>query len=249
MALAGREVTYTVTVSPKATKARIRVGPRGVEVIVPQSATPGRASELLVEQSAWVLRQLDRVASMGTLRRPPQEAEPGTILLGGVRVPVRVETAETKRRFAVVSRSASGLTVTVPSRGKVETEKVMERWLRREARDVIAARVAVWSKKLKQTPAGLYIRGQRTKWGNCSAKRNLSLNWRLVMAPQDTLDAIVIHELAHLIEPTHETRFWLLVRSHCLNYDHQMHWLAANRTAMFAPFAPYNSCEERRTTD
>ncbi len=67
--------------------------------------------------------------------------------------------------------------------------------------------MAIWSKALKRKPNRVYVRGQRTKWGNCSKLRNLSFNWRLVMAPDEVLDAIVIHELAHLIEPNHETKF------------------------------------------
>jgi predicted metal-dependent hydrolase len=232
--LATRKVAYTVTVSPKAAKARIRVGPGGVEVIVPRSAGADRAAEFLVEQSAWVLRQLDRVESMGTIRRAPAEPEPGTILLGGERVPVRVTTAETNRPFALVRRDDTGLTVTAPKGAKTDATGAVERWLRREARRVIEDRVAIWSKALKRTPNRLFIRAQRTKWGNCSKLRNLSFNWRLVMAPRDTLDAIVIHELAHLIEPTHEPRFWLLVRSHCPDYDARMRWLETNKSALFS---------------
>lgn len=232
--LSGREVGYAVTVSPKATKARIRVGPGGVEVIVPRSATRGRAANFLSEQSAWVLRQLDRVEAMGAIRRAPAEPEAGTILLGGARVLVRIVTADTSRRFALVGRDDTGLTVRVPKRGKVNASKSVEHWLRREARRVIEARVAVWSKALNRVPNRIYIRAQRTKWGNCSRLRNLSFNWRLVMAPLDTLDAIVIHEIAHLIEPTHEARFWLLVRSHCSSYDDRVRWLATNREALFA---------------
>jgi predicted metal-dependent hydrolase len=233
--LAGREVAYRVTTSPKAAKARIRVGPGGVEVIVPRSAASDRAAELLAEQSAWVLRQLERVESLGDIRRPLAAPEPGTVLLSGERVPVRIVAATCRR--CVVVRNGDGLTVTVPKRGKADAAKAVERWLRREARRVIEARVAVWSKALKRTPNAIYIRGQRTKWGNCSKLRNLSFNWRLVMAPQDTLDAIVIHELAHLIEPTHEARFWLLVRSHCPDYDARVRWLTTNQTALFASLA------------
>jgi predicted metal-dependent hydrolase len=233
--LSGRDVAYTVTVSPKATKARIRVGPGGVEVIVPRAAAPGRADELLTEQSAWVLRQLDRVESMGEIRRTPAAPEPGTILLGGERVPVRVVSTDTRRRFALAHRDDTGLSVIAPKRGKADAARAVERWLRREARRVIEARVAVWSKVLKRTPSGIYIRGQRTKWGNCSTLHNVSFNWRLVMAPQDTLDAIVIHELAHLIEPSHEPRFWLLVHSHCPDYDARVRWLTTNQVTLFAP--------------
>jgi predicted metal-dependent hydrolase len=239
--LSGREVAYTVTVSPKATKARIRVGPGGVVVIVPRSAAPGRAAEFLEEQADWVVRQLDRVESMGVVRRPPAALEPGTILLGGERVPVRVAVVNTDRPFALVRRDDAGLVVTVPKRGKADAEKALERWLRREARRVIEARVAIWSKAMKKTPNRTYIRGQRTKWGNCSKLRNLSFNWRLVMAPQDTLDAIVIHEVGHLIEPTHEARFWLIVRSHCPDYDARVRWLTTNRARLFDSFSDARS--------
>ena len=125
----------------------------------------------------------------------------------------------------------------VPKRGKATAGAAVERWLRREARRMIEGRVAVWSRALRRAPERVYIRGQRTKWGNCSKLRNLSFNWRLVMAPQDTLDAIVIHELAHLVEPTHGTRFWLLVRSHCPDYDTRVRWLATHEPLLFATVA------------
>jgi len=231
--LGGREVRYTVTVSPTASKARIRVGPAGVEVIVPRSAGPGRALEFLAEQADWVLAQLDRLERLGSIRSPVREADPGTILFRGERVPVRVVAADTCRRFALVGRAEQGITVTVPTRGGVDAAAAVERWLRREARAAAEARVLVWARALKRTPNRVYIRGQRTKWGNCSALGNLSLNWRLVMAPERVLDAIVIHELAHLIEPTHQARFWLIVRSHCPDYDARVRWLTENHSALF----------------
>ena len=236
--LAGREVGYTITFSPKAVKARIRVGPGGVEVVVPKSGTADRAVELLAEQATWVNRQLDRVKAMGSVRMPVAEPPAGTILLGGERVQVRTVTVETNRRFAVVSRTPDGLIVSVPKNADINTGRAIENWLRRYARTVVEARVGIWSVALKRTPNRVYLRSQRTKWGNCSKLRNLSFNWRLVMAPQATLDAIVIHELAHLIEPTHETRFWLLVRSHCPNYDVHVRWLTENYAALFTAPAP-----------
>ena len=234
--LSGRDVAYTVSVSPKATKARVRIGPRGIEVLVPRS-NPNRATELLSEQSAWVLRELDRVEALGAIRRPATTLEPGTILLGGERVRVSVAKVYSPRRFATVRRDEAGLTVTVSHRGKHFVANAVERWLRGEARRMIADRVAIWSKAMKQSPNRLYIRSQRTKWGNCSNLRNLSFNWRLVMAPQDTVDAIVIHELAHLLEPTHETRFWLLVNSHCPDYKRRTRWLETHQAVLFAPLS------------
>jgi hypothetical protein len=74
----------------------------------------------------------------------------------------------------------------------------------------------------------LELIGQLTKWGNCSRLQNLSFNWRLAMAPPDVMDYLVVHELAHLKEPSHSPRFWLLVRSFCPRYAEHIAWLRAN---------------------
>lgn len=235
--LAGRALPYVVTVSARASRARIRVGPNGVEVVLPRDAPATRAAELLRAQQQWVLRQVARTETLGSLRKEPLGAKPGTVLLGGQPVSVRVVRASTRHKYARVCRDGNELVVHAPEGRKDGAGAAVERWLRQEARRAIESRVAVWSKVMKSAPNRVYVRGQRTKWGNCSKQRNLSLNWRLVMAPQDVLDAIIIHELAHLIEPTHAPRFWLLVKAHCPNYATHDRWLASARASLFAPLA------------
>jgi len=69
------------------------------------------------------------------------------------------------------------------------------------------------------------IRRQRTKWGSCSTNGTLGLNWRLMMAPLEIVDYIVIHELAHLREPNHTDEFWSLVSEHDPEYEAHAEWL------------------------
>lgn len=85
---------------------------------------------------------------------------------------------------------------------------------------------------MRQRPGRVFVMGQRTKWGGCSRRRNLSFNWRLVMAAPEVLDYIVVHELAHLAEPHHSTKFWLIVRSYCLDYDRRRRWLRENESRL-----------------
>lgn len=62
------------------------------------------------------------------------------------------------------------------------------------------------------------IRNQQTEWGSCSTSGALGLNWRLMMAPPETVDYVVMHELAHLREPKHTEMFWKIVGAHLPAY-------------------------------
>ncbi len=69
------------------------------------------------------------------------------------------------------------------------------------------------------------VRDQRSRWGSCSSKRNLNFNWKLIMAPPEVLDYVVIHELCHLMEFNHSPRFWALVAEQMPEYTFWKKWL------------------------
>jgi predicted metal-dependent hydrolase len=69
------------------------------------------------------------------------------------------------------------------------------------------------------------IRGQKTRWGSCSRKKNLSFNWKLIMAPGSVVEYVIIHELLHLKEMNHSKRFWELVARYCPGWRENKKWL------------------------
>jgi predicted metal-dependent hydrolase len=69
------------------------------------------------------------------------------------------------------------------------------------------------------------IRDQVSRWGSCSSSGSLSFNWRLVLAPHDVLDYVVVHEVCHLLEHNHGTRFWSLVARRRPSYLDSKAWL------------------------
>jgi predicted metal-dependent hydrolase len=71
----------------------------------------------------------------------------------------------------------------------------------------------------------LTLRDQRSRWGSCSSKGTLSFNWRLVLAPHDVLDYVVVHEICHLVELNHSERFWRLVEKRRPAYRESKQWL------------------------
>lgn len=227
--LDGRQVCYTVRESRTARKCRIRVSPAGVEVVLPRGEDEARAAAFLRENASWVVGQLAFQDRVGSVRNQVAVVGPGLLLLRGRQVRVETVTEPTRRRCALIEEDGLTVRLRVPENGKVDGEKALEAWLRRQARHDILARLAERSVEMKAKPGRVYVMGQRTKWGNCSRLRNLSFNWRLVMAPPEALDYIVVHELAHLLEPSHSPRFWLIVRSHCPEFERCRRWLRDNQ--------------------
>ena len=92
----------------------------------------------------------------------------------------------------------------------------------------IEAELAAVTPRIGQQPARVYVMGQRTKWGNCSALRNLSFNWRLILAPEFVLRYLVTHEAVHLAVPDHSAKFWLTVQSLCPETEKAKRWLSSS---------------------
>ncbi len=81
-------------------------------------------------------------------------------------------------------------------------------WYRRQAREVLAERVALHAARLGFTPGALRISAAHTRWGSCSSRGTLSFPWRLVLAPLEVIDYVVVHELVHLAVKNHSAAFW-----------------------------------------
>lgn len=102
-------------------------------------------------------------------------------------------------------------------------------WYRRQAGIVVTARVEHYRKELGEEVGEIRMKDVRSRWGSCSSRRNLNFNWRLVMAPPEVLDYVVVHELCHLKEMNHSPAFWKLVEGILPDYRKQREWLKGCR--------------------
>ncbi|MBZ0224047.1 MAG: M48 family metallopeptidase [Dokdonella sp.] len=225
--LDGQEVEWRLVRSAAAKKLRIKVGPDGVKVVLPEGRNSREAAAFVADNRDWVIEQLERTRKLLAARRPEKRAD-GCIAFRGETAAVRVVRAEEWRAPNKVALEDGVITITCAMDSKTAAARSLENWLRKQARERIAQHITDIGKRLKRAPNRIYVMGQRTKWGNCSGLGNLSLNWRLIMAPDYVLRYIVTHEMVHLAIPDHSQQFWLTVQSLCPNADRARQWLVAN---------------------
>ena len=82
---------------------------------------------------------------------------------------------------------------------------------RAQARNLLVDMVNTYAGRMKVEPSGIRVTGAKTSWGSCSGANNLSFTWRLMMAPIEVVEYVVVHELAHIREHNHSQRFWAAV--------------------------------------
>ena len=225
--LGGKAVEYRLVPSGVARKLRIKVKPDGIEVVIPEGRTGDEALAFVTANQGWAVEQLDRARRLATLRRPEKRSH-GQVLYRGESLPVQVIRSEGWRAPNRVLLEGGKILITCAPGSSTSSSRSLENWLRKQARDRIEQHLEVIAKRIKRSPGRVYVMGQRTKWGNCSALGNLSFNWRLIMAPDHVLHYIVTHEMVHLGIPDHSQRFWLTVNSLCPRTDRARQWLVAN---------------------
>jgi predicted metal-dependent hydrolase len=219
--LAGEEVTYEVSRSDDATRPRIDAGIDGITVVLP-STIEQDPETLLADNASWVLEKKTKFDRY-------RAAIPDRTFEAGEQFPYFGENHE----LIVESRQKSEIVdETIRLRRCAVEQSTVERALRnfyrREAREHFSDRLEHFAGEMGLAYDNVQIRNQRTRWGSCSTNGTISLNWRLMMAPPDIIDYVVVHELAHLQEPNHTTEFWRLVGEYDPNYAKHSDWLDDN---------------------
>jgi predicted metal-dependent hydrolase len=107
----------------------------------------------------------------------------------------------------------------------LDQRRISELEGRRAARELVRMLIDDEADELGVEPGQIQIRDQRTRWGSCSSTGTLSFNWRLVLAPFEVLDYVVVHELCHLRVANHSRRFWQLVETRRPGWRAQKAWL------------------------
>jgi predicted metal-dependent hydrolase len=152
----------------------------------------------------------------------------------------RVEAVEEDifETFSSIEHRNGIISLRVPRIHSTDAAELLKEWLQTEAKRELLRVVTARACEMRQVVRRVTFGDQRSVWGSCSKKnRSLSFNMRLGMAPPAVLDYIVVHELAHLTESNHSTRFWTIVQRYCPDQRLRRVWLRKNGWKLDYPVA------------
>ncbi|MCE9645647.1 MAG: M48 family metallopeptidase [Chloroflexi bacterium] len=189
-------------------------------VRAPLRASQAMIREFIREKSGWIERTREKLRSV--VQTIPRQYMDGDkfLYLGTAHDLKLVKPQRPTLKFD------NGFTLSLSAQKKGEA--VFTRWYRERALAVLAERVALYSKTYGFTPKQVRINSAKTRWGSCSPDGTLNFTWRLVMAPLDVIDYVVVHELAHLRVRDHSRKFWNVVEKIYPEYKKQRKWLREN---------------------
>ena len=110
----------------------------------------------------------------------------------------------------------------------IHLDAAQEKELRERAKSVLAQRTAYFARQVGVTYGRITVRDQKTRWGSCSQTGNLNFNFRLILAPSEVLDYVVVHELCHRRQMNHSAQFWQEVAQVLPDYRERKAWLTEN---------------------
>ena len=183
-----------------------------VTLVAPRGTRPEVARAFAVSRLGWIRKQQGRLR--GQARETARQlVERESHFLWGRRYLLTLREEDAKPSVRLSHRR---ITLTVrPGSSRARREAVMHEWHKSLLHDAVPGLIRKWERKLGVEVAGYFLQRMKTKWGGCNHRaRTIRLNTELVKKPKDLLEYVVVHEMLHLIAPTHSEQFLRLLGKH-----------------------------------
>lgn len=207
-----------ITHSNRARYLRVKLTHSGsLSVVVPNGVGTSTVKDFVASQADWIERKLSELTSVGV-----EFDKPATLNL--------VYLNEIWDLEYLLDASSKSVSVSAEDSFKLKCigqvdniallHKILGMWLKKKAQQIIPPRLEELAEQHGFHFNRVTIRGQKTRWGSCSTKKNINLNYKLLFLEPVMVDYVLIHELCHTIEMNHSQQFWSLVADCDSNYKH-----------------------------
>lgn len=238
----GNEKAPVRVVSRKRQKyLRLRLDPQRSEFVLsaPLHASKKELNRFLEQEKKWMEENWQRLKKREEQFDQLFKGKEQQILYRGKweQVHIRYETtahANSGVSILMYNRELGTFEFVTPEKGTLPPDALKENFLQRLAKYHLPQSCRETAQRIGANPNRIYVRSQKTKWGSCSSKNNISLNWRLILCPDWIIEYLLVHELTHLSHFNHSKQFWAMVDSHFPRRKEAETWLRKQEAMLFS---------------
>ncbi|MFS8185623.1 M48 family metallopeptidase [Rossellomorea marisflavi] len=215
------ELEYEIKYSKRKTVNISVERDRSIIVRAPEGVSEEKIDFIIKSKRQWILDKVNHEQKYPVKLEPKEFVSGETIMYLGrnyqlLVVDEEIEGIEFNQRF-LISRS-----------NQKEAYSLLKDWYMDRAKIKIEPKVKSYAQNLGVNYKEVKISDMKYRWGSCTPNNNVIFNWRLIKAPMHVLDYLIVHELAHLIEPNHTPEFWNIVSIQVPTYLKAKEWLKQN---------------------
>ncbi|NLL05101.1 MAG: M48 family metallopeptidase [Clostridiaceae bacterium] len=226
-----KKINYTVVRSSRKTIGISISLNYGVKVTAPKKVSDKKIAEVVNEKALWILEKLSYLENIRS-EVPKLGFSDGEKLkvLGKEYTLKIIKTSLATTVF--VSLSSNFLIVHLPQNIYVDVSELVKKhivdWYKSYAKEVVSKRINFYAKIMGVIPNNLIVKDLKSIWGSCTSKNTININWKIIMAPLEIVDYLVVHELTHIKIKNHSTHFWEMAESILPDCKTYSNWLKRN---------------------
>ncbi|MDB4230042.1 M48 family metallopeptidase [Paracoccaceae bacterium] len=210
----------------------IKIEDENIKVIVPENLSDKRIEDLIKKRSTRIKQKIKIYNE--TVRPKPKEyvnGESFTYMGRNYRLKIILKKEkEVKLKDGYLN---TYINKTVSKNNMEETvKKSLENWYQIKALEKLTEKTKRYASILGVTPKSVTVKEYKSRWGSCSSDGDISFNWRIIIAPHQIVDYIVVHELCHILEHNHSPKYWRHIKNVIPNHKECREWLKLNSAAL-----------------
>ena len=195
-----------------------------IELRVPKGTSQESIRHLLESKWDWIQAKSkeQKERTNGFKEKVYNEGE--TFLYLGKSYPIIITIDENiKQDYVLLEEDKLHLYVREQEDDRIK--QALKRFYYQQCKILVEKRIKLYQSNFKMKPRSIRISDNKSNWGTCDSKLQLTFNWKLAMAPMDSIDYVVVHEMCHMVHLNHDRSFWRLVGKILPDYEQRKHWL------------------------
>jgi predicted metal-dependent hydrolase len=190
-------------------------------VKVPKQITSVEIKNFIAKNNNWIQKQVKKFQKHNSDDWKPLFQDGGLFFVFGELYTLKIAA---RSIYPVIKHKTIHVGDTVKKSITIQVTQAYKKL----AREYFQAKLIEYATITNFTYSDWKLKNNKTNWGSCSSKKNINLNWRLIMAPPEVIDYVIIHELCHLKQMNHSEKFWLLVTQFDPQWKEHSNWLKVN---------------------